>query len=107
MSAAEVLAQHQWGTGACICGPMVCSHADMAAHQLDVLKAAGYLVIPQPKMAPFGTPLASTAAVQEIWDAFVVPSQADDAPPQSVEMRALMAVLRAVHAGFNAAESSR
>lgn len=44
MTATEVLAAHQWGTGACICGPMVCSHADMAAHQLDALKAAGFAV---------------------------------------------------------------
>ena len=46
-----------------------------------------------PRMAPFGIPVGA-AGVQEVWDAFVKPSQSDDAPPQSVEMRELMAILR-------------
>lgn len=49
MSAEQVLAQHQWGTGACICGKMVCCHDDIAAHQIDALKAAGYAVVNLPE----------------------------------------------------------
>lgn len=56
------------------------------------------IIIDTPIVRPLGTPLRPSDA-QEIWDAFVVPYQADDAPPQSVEMRMLMALLRAFAAG--------
>lgn len=49
-----------------------------------------------PLVAPFGTPV-DRDAVQEVWDTFIVPTQSDDAPPQSVEERILMAILRAVY----------
>lgn len=55
--------------------------------------------IPRPEMAPFGTPV-TYSGVQDVWDAFVTPGQDDDAPPQSVEMRMLMAILRSVAAGM-------
>ena len=32
--------------------------------------------------------------VQDVWDVFAKPSQSDDAPPQSAEMRVLMGILR-------------
>jgi hypothetical protein len=37
--------------------------------------------------------------VQDVWDAFVKPLQ-DSGDPQSIEMRTLMAILRAVYAGL-------
>lgn len=57
--------------------------------------------LPQPLMAPFGAEI-TPAMVQDVWDTFVKPSQSDDAPPQSAEMRALMGILRAVHAALDA-----
>jgi hypothetical protein len=54
--------------------------------------------IPVPLLAPFMIPLDSHA-VQNVWDAFVKPDQ-DAGMPQSIEMRALMAILRAVYAGM-------
>jgi polysaccharide pyruvyl transferase WcaK-like protein len=47
MSAAEVLAQHQYVYGGtiCRCGSAVGEYDDIAAHQLDALKAAGYAVV--------------------------------------------------------------
>lgn len=59
---------------------------------------------PVPVMRPMGVPL-NADAVQDVWNTYVVPGQADDAPPQSVEMRALMAILRAVHKGLSDAEA--
>jgi hypothetical protein len=56
------------------------------------------LTIPVPLLQPLGLPLDGSA-VQEVWDTFVKPDQ-DAGIPQSVEMRALMAILRAVHAGY-------
>lgn len=50
----------------------------------------------QPVVAPFGVPVTA-ADVQDVWAAFVAPTQSDDAPPQSVETRALMGILRAVY----------
>lgn len=104
MSAAEVLAQSAWQTYTATVG-----HAlppglavDLAQDQLDALKAAGYVLIERPSVLPFGLPVTSAAAIKQVWDAFVAPSQSDDAPPQSVEMRVLMAVLRSVAAGLEA-----
>lgn len=39
-----------------------------------------------PLVAPFGLPV-DRAAVQEVWDVFVKPTQSDDAAPQSVRGR--------------------
>lgn len=61
--------------------------------------------LPQPLMAPFGTEI-TPAMIQDVWDTFVKPSQSDDAPPQSAEMRALMGILRAVHAALDAGPAS-
>lgn len=61
--------------------------------------SAKTIQIPMPQVAPLGIPVTADA-VQEVWDAFVAPSQRDDSPPQSVEMRCLMAILRAVHRGL-------
>lgn len=57
------------------------------------------MVIPIPKVAPFGWKMTSVDLVQEVWDTFVKPDQEKNIP-QSGEMRMLMAVLRAVGAGF-------
>ena len=50
----------------------------------------------KPMMMPFGTEI-SAKDVHDVWDLFVKPTQSDDAPPQSVEDRALMAILRWTH----------
>ena len=50
----------------------------------------------RPLVAPFGVPV-TRGAVEDVWDVFVKPTQSDDAPPQSVEDRVLMAILRAVY----------
>ena len=55
--------------------------------------------LPQPLIAPLGVKI-TPEMVQEVWDTFVKPTQSDDAPPQSAEMRALMGILRAVHAAL-------
>lgn len=54
------------------------------------------MVIPVPRMFPFGTEVDADG-VKEVWDTFVVPYQ--DGPP-SIELRTLMAILRAVNAGY-------
>lgn len=64
------------------------------------------ITIPVPTLAPFGLPITEPESVQEVWDAFVKPEQ-DAGIPQSVEMRALMAILRAVHKGMTDAQASR
>lgn len=56
------------------------------------------VTIPMPLVLPFGSPI-TPGAVQDVWDAFVKPDQ-DAELPQSVEMRILMAILRAVYAGL-------
>ena len=55
--------------------------------------------IPIPVMAPFGLPITRPESVQEVWDAFIKPGQ-DAHMPQSIEERALMAILRAVYKGL-------
>ena len=57
--------------------------------------------LPQPLMAPLGVKV-TPEMVQEVWDTFVKPTQSDDAPPQSIEMRALMGILRAVYEALEA-----
>lgn len=59
-----------------------------------------YIEIPMPVVAPTGWEVDTPSMVEEVWDAFVKPSQSDDAPPQSVEMRMLMAILRSVYDGL-------
>lgn len=54
--------------------------------------------IPVPRLAPFGIEVDSTG-VMDVWNTFVKPDQDNDVP-QSVEMRALMAILRAVYQGM-------
>lgn len=49
-----------------------------------------------PTFAPFGVEVTAPM-VHEVWDVFVKPAQSDDAPPQSVEMRVLMGILRWTH----------
>ncbi|MCV7434851.1 hypothetical protein [Mycolicibacterium bacteremicum] len=47
MNAAEVLAQHQYWprSTVCKCGHVPLTVGEIAAHQLDALKAAGYAVV--------------------------------------------------------------
>lgn len=49
-----------------------------------------------PTFAPFGVEITAPM-IHEVWDAFVKPTQSDDAPPQSVEVRVLMGILRWAH----------
>jgi hypothetical protein len=63
------------------------------------------VVIPVPLLAPFMLPL-NAQSVQEVWDTFVKPEQ-DAGTPQSIEMRGLMAILRAVYEGLSDAEVRR
>ena len=58
------------------------------------------MLIPVPQMAPFGDQI-NIDSVREVWNAFVKPDQ-DAGNVQSVEMRLLMAILRATFAGFMA-----
>lgn len=55
------------------------------------------VVMPIPKAAPLFIEVRPEHA-QDIWDAFVKPEQ-EQGLPQSVEMRMLMALLRAFHQG--------
>lgn len=68
--------------------------------------AEKWMTIPVPLVAPFGFEVDNPAMVQEVWDTFVKPSQSDDAPPQSAEMRVLMAILRAVNEGLTEAKGA-
>ena len=61
------------------------------------------ITIPTPAISPFGLEVSSEG-VKDVWDTFVVPAQSDDAPPQSIEMRTLMASLRSVHEGLRREE---
>lgn len=51
------------------------------------------------RIAPTGIPVTRDT-LRGVWDTFVAPSQSDDAPPQSVETRALMAILRGAYAAL-------
>lgn len=64
-----------------------------------------HITIPVPIVRPLGAMLDKPEYVQEVWDAFVKPDQ-DAGVPQSVEMRMLMAILRAVAHGLSQRESS-
>ena len=59
----------------------------------------GEFRIPFPTVMPFRTRIDRSEYVQEVWDAFVKPEQ-DRGEPPSVEMRLLMAILRAVAEGL-------
>lgn len=56
-------------------------------------------VCPVPVMAPMGV-LLNAEAVRDVWNTFVKPDQ-DAGNPQSMEMRALMAILRAMYKGLS------
>lgn len=56
--------------------------------------------IPIPLVQPTGMQVNSVGMIQEVWDTFVKPTQSDNAPPQSVEVRTLMAILRSMYAGL-------
>jgi hypothetical protein len=58
---------------------------------------------PIPIVRPLGSRLDKAEYVQEVWDEFVKPEQDAEIPP-SVEMRLLMAILRAVAQGLTDAE---
>lgn len=58
---------------------------------------------PVPEVRPFGVKVQAKH-VQDVWDAFVRPVQEGDLP-QSVEMRCLMAILRAVYSGLTTLEA--
>lgn len=64
----------------------------------DAILAAGYRKL-EMSVAPLGFEVTAPM-VQEVWDTFVTPGQSDDAPPQSGEMRTLMAILRGVCAAL-------
>ena len=64
-----------------------------------------HYVLRQPAMAPFGV-LLDESAVQEVWDTYIKPGQASMAP-QSIEERALMAILRHVYAAMTGRELDR
>ena len=72
---------------------------DSSQHQTEIV------TIPHPHTAPFGVYITA-AGLKEVWDAFVIPHQEADLP-QSVEMRTLMGVLRAVHHGLEQKESKQ
>ena len=61
------------------------------------------ITIPVPVVAPLGWELDKPQMVQDVWDVFVKPEQ-DAGVPQSIEMRALMAILRAIYQGLSEAE---
>lgn len=65
---------------------------------IDVENHKQHIAIPLPLVRPFGTQITA-GAVQDVWDAYVKPDQ-DSGNPPSVEMRCLMAILRAVYAGM-------
>ena len=75
---------------------------DLNATVEQVGRSTTELTVPWPMMAPFGADLGPEA-VQEVWDAFVVPDQ-ERGGAQSVEMRLLMAILRSMYAGMNPIE---
>lgn len=68
-------------------------------YQSKVWGADPEMLIPIPQMAPFGSEL-SISAVREVWNTYIKPNQ-DAGNLQSIEERELMAILRAVYAGFN------
>lgn len=64
-----------------------------------ITEAVPLVLMPVPRSQPFGDEVTADG-VQKVWNTFCKPSQSDDSPPQSVEMRQLMAILRAVHEGM-------
>ena len=60
------------------------------------------VTIPWPTVRPFDFEVTRDA-VREAWDTFVVPDQ-ESGGPQSIEMRVLMGILRAVYEGRPATE---
>jgi hypothetical protein len=70
-----------------------------AALEALAVEQVGVLRVRIPLIAPLGLPLDKRSYMQEIWDTFVKPEQEMEIP-QSAEMRALMAVLRAVYSAL-------
>lgn len=68
---------------------------ETAADALSGLSAA---------IRPLGQDL-SRDYVREVWNEYIVPTQADTAPPQSAETLALMSILRAVYVALPATKS--
>lgn len=92
------------------CGPgCPCGREKRTPRPATTAEAAEGGIIPGarkvPTVAPFGVNV-TPGMVQEVWDTFVKPSQAEDAPPQSAEMRVLMAILRWADAELVAAEAA-
>lgn len=83
MSAAEVLAQHQWDMGewcTCLCGAKWTRNgldAWMAAHQLDALKAVGFVVIEIPAVAFKGPNDTDAMFFRQVADRMETPSRVD------------------------------
>jgi hypothetical protein len=57
------------------------------------------MMIPVPLVMPLGWPLENKKVVEEVWDVFVKPAQERGDLP-SIEMRCLVAILRAVYEGM-------
>lgn len=47
-------------------------------------------------MMPLGV-LVTAPMIEDVWNVYIVPTQADDAPPQSDVERVLMAILRSAY----------
>lgn len=69
----------------------------MSAREMTEPTPTRWIEMPVPAARPFGVEVLPEHA-QEVWDAFVLPDQATEMP-QSVEMRMLMAILRAFAQG--------
>lgn len=65
------------------------------------MSAPTEITIPMPTVAPVGWAIDDPQMIQDVWDVFVKPEQ-DAGMPQSIEMRKLMAILRAVFHGLSA-----
>lgn len=63
------------------------------------------VTIPVPRTLPLGFEI-TPSGVQEVWDTFVKPTHSDNAPPQSIEVRMLAGILRAVYAGMTEAQET-
>lgn len=66
----------------------------------QVVNYEEFILVPVPLMMPFGVPIDNIESIKEIWHVFVSPAQKFNRP-QSVEMRALMAVIRSYGAALD------
>lgn len=79
----------------------------VVGHVLDYLDGEDATPDPLAGIAPRILPLGQTVTrddVRAVWDTYVVPTQSDDAPPQSLENRALASILRAVYVALPATD---